>query len=121
VKDCLGVSLSGFYCSIGRLGESVQIETEKIMRSTGGSSLREDLVEALRRRFAFELYDWKELLGIAFSRINRLLLLAAMILAVAPTQSSGASPIDDLYQLLELRSREKVFAKRKLVRDRLAE
>jgi hypothetical protein len=80
----------------------VRVEKEKIMRSTECSSLRENLAEALSRRSDFGQCGCKALLAIAFGRANRLLLLAAIILAVTVNLSSGASTNADLYQLFQV-------------------
>jgi von Willebrand factor type A domain len=80
----------------------VRVEKEKIMQSTEYSSSRENLAEALGRRSALGQGSGKALLGVAFGRAHRLLLLAAMILALVPNLSSGTSATNDLYQLFQV-------------------
>jgi len=80
----------------------VQVEREKLMWSTKCSSLRENHTEAAGLRSAFWPYGRYVLLGITFGRANRLLLLAIVILAIAPNKSTGASTTDDLYQLFQV-------------------
>jgi von Willebrand factor type A domain len=80
----------------------VLLEKERIRRSAARPLWRENLANALSRMSIFERYDSQSPRIFAFGRSKWLLLLALMILVVAPNQSRSASATDDLYQIFQV-------------------
>jgi hypothetical protein len=78
------------------------VKKDELRRFPARPSGRGKWAEALGRLSTFEKYGRKLLLIFAFGRAKRLLLLALIVLAIAPNESQSASGIDDLYQIFQV-------------------